>query len=275
MSEMPVGDASVTSGRGEPLLEVRGAQVVRDGRAILDVGEFIVREGEHLAILGPNGAGKSTLVGLLTREVLPLWAEPYPLLFRGDPRPELAEVRRLLGVVSNSFQEMVRARLTVREVVLGGRFGALGIPPHLRHKVTAEDETAVDIAMAEAGVDGLAQRDMVTLSTGEARRALIARALVHDPAVLVFDEPTAGLDVSAAWHLRDAMRELADGGRTIVLVTHHVEDIVREVERVVLMRDAHIVADGGKAELLTGERLSELFGVEVNVEERGGEYRLW
>jgi len=261
--------------RGSELLSVRDATVVRDGRTILHVGEFVIRQGEHLAILGPNGAGKSTLIGLLTRDVLPLWADPYPVLFQGEARIELAQARRLLGVVSSAWQQTVRAHLSVHDVVLGGRFGALGIPPHLRDVVTATDEDATSRALEELGISALATRDMVTLSTGEARRALIARALVHDPAVLVLDEPCAGLDPTAAWHLRASMRELAAGGRTLVLVTHHIEDIVSQVDRVVLMRDAGIVADGPKRQLLTAQRLSELFGVGFEVEERGGEYRLW
>ena len=204
-----------------------------------------------------------------------MWADPYPVLFRGQPRIELAEARRLLGVVSSAWQETVNVHLPVAEVVLGGRFGALGVPPHLRRSVTEDDVRAAENAMAEMGIAELAERDIMTLSTGEARRALIARSLVHDPAVLVLDEPSAGLDPTAAWHLRQAMRELAEGGRTLVLVTHHIEDIVRQVDRVVLMRDARIVADGPKTELLTAERLSDLFGCALEVEERDGEYRLW
>jgi len=249
--------------------------VVRSGRTILAVDEFVVREGEHLAILGPNGAGKSTLIGLLTREIHPLWADPYPVLFRGEPRIELAQARKLLGVVSSAWQETVRAHLSVREVVLGGRFGALGVPPHLRSAVTPADERAAESAIDELGIGALADRDMMTLSTGEARRALIARSIVHDPAVLVLDEPAAGLDPTAAWHLREAMRGLAEGGRTLVLVTHHIEDIVRQIDRVVMLRDARIVADGMKCNLLTGPVLSDLFDATFDVEERDGEYRLW
>ena len=128
-------DSEYVSRPAEELMRVRGASVVRDGRTILHVDDFVVRQGEHLAILGPNGAGKSTLIGLLTREVHPLWADPYPVLFRGQPRIELAEARRLLGVVSSAWQETVRVHLPVAEVVLGGRFGALGVPPHLRGSV--------------------------------------------------------------------------------------------------------------------------------------------
>lgn len=263
------------SAPGVPLLEVRGATVVRNGRAILSVDEFVVREGEHLAILGPNGAGKSTLIGLLTREVLPLWADPPPVLFRGRERIELAEARRLIGVVSSSWQETIRAHLTVLDVVLGGRFGTLGVPRHVRPRVSQDDLAAAQRAMSELGIAALAERDMTTLSTGEARRVLTARALVHDPAILVMDEPTAGLDPTAAWHVRETMRGLAEGGRTIVLVTHHVEDIVRHISRVVLMADARIIADGSKEALLTDERLTELFGVRLHIEERDFEYRLW
>lgn len=260
---------------GPPLFAVQGARVVRDGRAILEVDEFEIREGEHLVVLGPNGAGKSTLIGLLTREVLPLWTDPAPVLFRGEPRIEVAQARRLIGVVSSSWQEMVRAHLSVSDVVCGGLFGSLGVPPYLRHRVTAAHRAAVSDALGHVGISHLAERDMATLSTGEARRALVARALVHSPQVLVFDEPTAGLDPTAAWQLRDTMRRLAEGDRTLVLVTHHIEDIVRCVNRVVMMSEARIVADGSKEQLLTDDRLSELFGVRLEVEERDGEYRLW
>lgn len=256
-----------------PLLELIGARVVRDGREILRVDSLEIRLGEHLAILGPNGAGKSTLIGLLTRDIHPIYAEPYPVRFLGHERYELAQARRVFGVVSNAWQDVVDVHLSVREVVLGGRFAALGVP--VWATPTADDEAAADAAIAELGIADLAQRDMTTLSTGEARRALVARAIVHDPRVLVLDEPCAGLDPTAAWHLRQTMRELAQSGRTLVLVTHHIEDLVREIGRVVLMRDARVVADGAKRDVLTPDALSDLFGVPLDLEERDGEYRVW
>ena len=222
------------------LLELRDACVVRDGRTILSVDKFSIAEGEHLAVLGPNGAGKSTLIKLLTRDILPLWVDPPPVLFRGEARIPLLEARSLLGVVSADAQEQ-RAL----------------------------------VALGELEVEHLAERMMSTLSTGEARRVLIARALVHDPAVLVLDEPCNGLDPHAAHNVRLAVSLLARGGRSLVLVTHHVEDIVPEIERVVMLQNARIVADGPKCELLTSERLGELFHIPVELEEREGHYRLW
>ena len=256
-----------------PLLQLANAQVVRDGRTILAVDEFQIAEGERLAVLGPNGAGKSTLIKLLTRDVLPLWVDPPPVLFRGAARIALQDARKLLGLVSADAQEQADVALPAREIVLGGLFGSLGVP--IRATPTAEQERRAMSVLGELEVSHLAERTMNTLSTGEARRVIIARALVHDPAVLVLDEPCAGLDPHAAYNVRLAVRSLARGGRSLVLVTHHVEDIVPEIERVVMVQDGRIVADGPKTALLNSERLGELFDIPVSLEEREGNYRLW
>ena len=256
-----------------PLLELRDATVVRNGRTILSVDEFRIAEGERIAVLGPNGAGKSTLIKLLTRDVLPLWTDPPPVLFRGQARIALQDARGLLGVVSADAQEQADVVLPARDIVLGGLFASLGVP--IRVTPTPEQQQRALAALNELEVAHLADRTMNTLSTGEARRVLIARALVHDPAVLVLDEPFAGLDPHSAYHVRTAVSVLARGGRSIVLVTHHVDDIVPEIERLVLLRDARIVADGPKQELLTSERLGELFEIPVLLEERDGQYRMW
>jgi iron complex transport system ATP-binding protein len=267
--------APVVSPGSKPdaLFELNNATVVRDGRAILSVDHFAIAQGERIAILGPNGSGKSTLIKLLTRDILPLWVDPPPVLFEGQPRIALQDARKLLGVVSADAQEQADVVLPALDVVLGGFFGSLGIP--VRRAPTDEQRDRAMAALAELEVTHLAERIMTTLSTGEARRVLFARALVHDPAVLVLDEPTNGLDPHASYHVRQAVRSLARGGRSLVLVTHHVEDIAPEIDRVVMLRDSRIVADGPKRDLLTSEQLSELFAIPARLEERDGEYRLW
>lgn len=255
-----------------PLIELCDAEVVRDGRTILHVGSLAFREGEHVAILGPNGAGKSTLIGLITRDVRPLAREEAPVLLRGESRWDLFEARRVFGVVSDALQDDYRVPVTVRDVVLSGFFGSIGL--YRRAEVNPAMETRADELLAYLEIRQLAGRTMSTLSTGEARRALIGRALVHDPALLVLDEPTHGLDPAGTYHFLQLLRRLAERA-ALVIVTHHVSDIVPEVERVVMLKDGAVFRDGPKAELLTAEAISGLYGVPAEVEERGGWYRLW
>lgn len=257
----------------EPLVEFVHARVRRGGRIILDVDRLTIARGERVAVLGPNGAGKSTLIQVITREVLPLHADPAPVRWLGKSRLETAALRRLCGVVSSNAQWTLDVHLTVREVVTAALYSALAIPLGLTP--SEADREAAQRAIDEVGLTGFEERDLTTLSTGEARRAAVARALVHDPEILILDEPTAGLDPTASHTLRRTMRDLAHGGRTTVLVTHHIEDIVAEIDRVILVQDGRVVADGPKADLLTSERMSALYNIPVTLVERNGEFRMW
>lgn len=256
----------------DSLIQLRDAEVVRDGRTILHVDSLVFREGEHVAILGPNGAGKSTLIGLLTRDLRPLVRDKPPVLLRGQARWDLFEARRVFGVVSDALQDDYRLRVTVRDVVLSGFFGSVGL--YRAGEITTAMKARADELLEYLGITALANRTMDTLSTGEARRALIGRALVHDPALLVLDEPTHGLDPSGTYHFLALLRQLAERC-ALVIVTHHVSDIVPEVERVVMLKSGRVFRDGPKAELLTGAALGDLYGIPAEVEEREGWYRLW
>lgn len=262
-----------TTVAAESLVEFNHARVRRDGRVILEVDRLTISRGERVAILGPNGAGKSTLVNVITRDVLPLHADPAPVRWLGKSRLETASLRRLCGVVSSGAQWTLDVHLTVREVVTAAIYSALAIPIGLTP--SEADRAAAQRAIDEVGLTGFEERDLTTLSTGEARRAAVARALVHDPDILILDEPTAGLDPTASHALRRTMRELARGGRTIVLVTHHIEDVVAEINRVILVQGGRILADGPKCELLTSEQMSALYNIPVTLVERNGEFRMW
>ena len=255
-----------------PLFQIHDASVVRGGKTILHVGDFSLAEGEHVALLGPNGAGKSTFIQLLTREVFPLWREEPPVRFRGQARPQLADIKRTLGIVSSTMHDQVRVHLPVMDVVVGGLFGTLGVP--LRGEVDEKDRALAADALERLGIAELAGRDVMTLSTGQVRRVLVARELVRDPQVLIFDEPCTGLDPEGMYHVRRTMGTLAAEGRSVVLVTHYPEDIIPEIGRVLLIKDAEVFADGTKAELLTSEVMSDLFDVPLVVGESDGWYSL-
>ncbi|WP_303249597.1 ABC transporter ATP-binding protein [uncultured Slackia sp.] len=255
-----------------PLFRIRDASVVRAGSIILHVDDFTLAEGEHLALLGPNGAGKSTFIKLLTREVMPLYRDAAPVVFRGNERPTLADIKSCFGVVSASMHEQISVHLPVIDIVCGGFFGTLGLPRGVQ--VDAAMRAASLDALEKLGIADLSARDVLTLSTGQVRRVLVARELVHDPQVLVFDEPCTGLDPQGMYQIRSTMRALAEEGRSVVLVTHYPEDIVPAIERVVLIKDAAILADGSKRDLLTDETMSDLFDAPLRVEERDGWYAI-
>lgn len=252
------------------LLKLEDAQVRRSGKIILDIDEFSMSEGESIALLGPNGSGKSTFVNLVTREVFPLHRENPPVVFRNNPRMTLAQAKACTGVVSSSMQDQMRVHLPALDVVVGGLFGALGVP--IRKTATAAQREKAKCAMDELGIVDLADRDILTLSTGQARRVLIARALVHDPEILVFDEPCAGLDPEGMYYVRCTIRKLAGSGRSILLVTHSLEDVIPEFNRVVLLKDGRIQASGPKEDMLTGERMSRLFDIPIEVDRIGESY---
>lgn len=253
-----------------PLFHLHDAVVRRDGKQLLSVGDFVLDEGESIAILGPNGAGKSTLVKLMTREILPLHRDVAPVLFRGRARASLDDIKKSIGVVSSSMQDQISVHLSALEVVVGGLFGVLGIPRHV--SASDEDFELARKAMHEVGVADLSDRDVMTLSTGQARRVLIARAKVGAPRVLVLDEPCSGLDLSGMYYMRRTMTHLANQGCALVLVTHYPEDIVPAIKRIVLVKDGEVYADGSKDELLVDGCLSDLFGVPLRVLRDGQRY---
>jgi iron complex transport system ATP-binding protein len=251
---------------------LRDAVVVRDGSTILDVDELSFWPGEHVAVLGPNGAGKSTLIDVITRETRPLATDEGALEMLGQSRWDLFEARDHLGMVSPSLTRRHSRRVTVRETVLSGFFGSVAVPP--RREIAPQMESRAQELMSSLGIVDLAERTMSTLSTGEARRALIGRALAHDPEALILDEPCDGLDPKARAEFIQTMRSLAAEGHTLILVTHHVADIIPEVERVILLKQGRIAADGSASEVLTSERLSDLFEMQIELAEKKGFYSI-
>lgn len=254
------------------LLQLRDVEVRRAGRAILSVSNFCMSEGESVAVLGPNGSGKSTLVGLLTREVFPLHRDEPPVVFRSEPRMTLADAKRCTGVVSSTMQDQIRVHLNALDVVVGGLYGSLGVP--LRKTPTEEDRCLAFESLRELGIADLAERDILTLSTGQARRVLIARALVHKPDILVFDEPCSGLDPEGIYYVRKTIDALARSGRSVLLVTHYLEDIVPVIQRVVTLKDGCVVGDCSKEDALTSEKMTRLFDVPIEVVHKRGSYMM-
>jgi len=257
-----------------PLLKMNGATLVKGGRRILDGLSLEIAPGQHTAIIGPNGSGKSSLVKLITRQHYPLAradGEPVMTIF-GRARWDVFALRSLLGIVSADLHAAFVGDAGLRglDAVVSGFFAAQGLALH--HAVTPDMTRRASAALALADAATLAQRPLATMSTGEARRVLIARALAHDPRALLLDEPTTGLDLAARQRFLETLGGIARRGKTLLLVTHHVEEVLPEIGRVLLMQDGKIFRDGDKADVLTSETLSVLFDAPIEVRESGGYY---
>jgi iron complex transport system ATP-binding protein len=255
------------------LLAFHRVSVMLGGKRVLHDISLRIGAGEHVAILGPNGCGKSTLIKTITRECYPLALPDSSLTILGRNTWNVFELRPLLGIVSNDLMRRCTREITGREMVLSGFFSSVGIQPY--HEVTEAMVRKTEQVIQLLEVPHLADREMTEMSSGEAHRLLIGRALVHDPLALLLDEPSNSLDFRAALELRDILRKLAQAGTGILMVTHHLPDILPEIDRVILLRQGSIFADGAKSELLTTERLTELFGLPVELARRDGYYHLW
>lgn len=259
--------------RSSPLLDFRNLRVMRGQKIALD--DFTLRVGadEHVAILGPNGCGKSTLIKTIMRECYPVVREGSSMSILGEEMWDVFKLRSRLGIVSNDLMLSCTGNAAGRDVVLSGFFSSTAIYPN--HSVDLGQAAMADDALAELKVSHLAERPVREMSSGEARRVLIARALVHKPRALLFDEPCNSLDLAAQHSLRQTMSALAKAGTAIILVTHELADIVPEIQRVVMMNRGRVIADGPKEEILQVERLTSLFGVDVEMARRDGHYHLW
>ena len=237
--------------------------------------DFSLRIGaqEHIVILGPNGCGKSTLIKTITRECYPVARPESSISLLGRDSWDVFALRARLGIVSNDLMLSCTGDASGRDVVLSGFFSSVSI--FSNHVVDPRHRESADAALAELKISHLAERPVSEMSSGEARRVLIARALVHKPGALLFDEPCNSLDLAAQHSLRQTMRALANSGTAIILVTHELADIVPEIQRVVLMSQGRVVADEPKEEILRVERLAGLFGVNVEMAQRDGHYHLW
>ncbi len=256
-----------------PLAELNNITAFRGDRKVLENFNLTLHEGESVAILGPNGCGKSTLLKLLTREIYHVDKPESSLLIKGQDRINLMQLREWLGVVSQDLQEFYTPYTKGRDVVASGLLGAIGVHDHLQ--LTEHQQQRVDEVIGQLGLVYLNDTMFQRLSTGQQRRLLLARALIHNPSTVIFDEPTNSLDLQASFELIATMRELVQSGTNLLIATHHVQEVVPEIERIIFMKEGQIIADGDKAALLTAENLSDLYGVNLKLMVQDGYYHAY
>lgn len=252
------------------LIEIRDATIWRGSTCVFEHLSLDIEQHERVAILGPNGSGKTTLLKTINCELYPASKPGTCVRVLGRDRWNVWELRKHIGVVSNDLHQRYTPTTTAIEVVVSGFFSSIGVHGILADQVTRDQVDAARRTMAELGIEDLRKTPLNRMSSGQQRRCLLARALVHDPVTLILDEPTSGLDFAASFDYLDRIRRLAREGRNIVIVTHHLNEIPPEVDRIILLQKGSIAADGSKAEVLTSERLSLVYDTPVRVAEVDG-----
>ncbi|AZT85796.1 ATP-binding cassette domain-containing protein [Marinobacter sp. NP-4(2019)] len=254
------------------MIDIRHITAYQQATKAIQGVSLTIEDGERVAILGPNGSGKSTLLKVLSRDIYPVdTPDSYVRVF--DKETVIWEFKSKIGIVSQDLQEDYTPYTTALDVVTSGFFGAIGAHDHLQP--TSKHRQLAEEMLDRVGMAPLAQRMFQRLSTGQKRRLLIARALVNHPKALILDEPSAGLDIGASTLLLNLLRQYCSGNHSIIIATHHIDEIIPEIERVVLLKEGRVVADGPKEAILTGSNLSELYMTDLEVSERGGWYRCW
>lgn len=261
-------------------LHVAHVNVARGENIVLHDINLSVNAGEHIAILGPNGCGKSTLIKTITCECYPIAEPQTQVSIFGRQRWDLTELKKRLGVVSPELPGKPTLTTTGRDAVLTGFYSSSTLWPNLT--VTDAMQARADEVLELVDAGSLKDKFVGHMSAGQQRRIMIGRALVGSSSsfggnrqMLLLDEPSNALDLAAQQDLRNLLRRLAQQGTGVLLITHHVSDIIPEIDRILMMKDGRIVADGPKSELLTASRLSSLFDTQVYLSERDGFHHAW
>lgn len=253
-----------------PVLEMKNVTVVQGdkNKKVLDSISLKILAGENVAILGPNGAGKTSLIRTLTRDYYPISNRTTVLKIWGERLWNIFELRDLLGVVTSNLQAACNREISGMDVILSGFFGSIGL--HQGQRVTGAMKKKAWEVLKFLEVAHLRDRSMSVMSSGEARRFLIGRAIIHSPRALILDEPTNGLDLRATYYFKKMLRKIVHSGAGVILVTQNLQDIIPEISRVVLMKHGKIIKDGLKTKVLTPVHLRALFNVPIEVHQRNG-----
>jgi iron complex transport system ATP-binding protein len=255
---------------GAPVIALCAVGVRREGTVVLDDVDWAVRPGERWVILGPNGSGKTTLLTLAGAR---LWPSSGTVEILGSRlgQVDVRTLRPRISLVSGSVTRQLRADLPARDVVVSGRHGALET---WWHTYSDEDWRRADRLLEEAGVPTIGSRPFGVISEGERQHVLLARALMSGPELILLDEPAAGLDLGARERLVSRLGVLAADptSPTMILVTHHCEEIPRAFTHAGLMREGRLIASGSLEEVMTSSQVSACFDVPVTVGQRDGRW---
>ena len=268
----PLTTRSDNESMTDPLIDIHNATIWRGTTRVFDQLSLRIEQHERVAILGPNGSGKTTLLKTINRELYPVVAANSWVRILGRDNWNVWELRKHIGIVSHDLQSRYTPATTALEVVVSGFHSSIGIHGTLASLITGTEVMRARETLEMLGIGALSDTPLRSMSTGQQRRCLLGRALVHGPDTLILDEPTSGLDFSASFDYLGRIRRLAAAGCNIVIVTHHLNDIPPEVGRVIVLKEGSVVADSDKASVLTSRLLSDVYETNISVHSVDGYY---
>ena len=254
------------------IIDFENINVGYDEKIVLKNITLKIKEKEHWAILGANGSGKSTLMKLIQSEIHPRKTNPYKKEILGKSTYSIFELKKDLGIITNDLHNYFATHgnfLTGYITVLSGHYSSIGVFKHQDFTEAQHEKAKQTMKFLE--IEHLADKYVEEMSTGELRKCIVARALIHEPKAFVLDEPTVGLDIKAQINFIKMLKKLSSTA-SIILVTHHLEEIFEEIENVALIYNNTIYKNGKKKEILTSANLSEIFETNVHINEKNNRY---
>jgi iron complex transport system ATP-binding protein len=254
------------------IIDFENIHVSYDDKLILKEINLKIENNQHWAILGANGSGKSTLIKLISSQIHPRQNYPHKKLILGKERYSLFDLRKAMGIITNDLHNYFYDQgnfLTGYEIVLSGYYSSIGVFKH--QDFTQEQHDKANEILEYLEITDLKDKIVAKMSTGQLRKCIIGRALIHEPKAFILDEPTVGLDIKAQLNFIQLLRKLSQKA-TIILVTHHIEEIFEEVSHVALIKDETIFKQGKKEDILNSENISNTFGVKLKINSSNNRY---
>tara|TARA_Y100001968_G_C19368463_1_gene723822 strand:+ start:148 stop:939 length:792 start_codon:yes stop_codon:yes gene_type:complete len=248
----------------EAWLEMKSLEVWKNENQIFSNLTLTLNKGQNTILLGPNGSGKSAIVALINRTIYPIHKYNSEFKLFGHTEINIWNMRSKIGLISTEIDQRISGRDRVKEIIRSGLYQSFSM--RNKKNLTNKDTNRVEKILREFKLSDISEKEYRILSDGQKRRVLIARAIVHNPEVLVLDEPTSKLDIKSRYILQECLENLAGKGTTILQITHDINSITKSYSRIIFIKKGRIIGDGNQSKQLTSKKLSNLFDLNLKIE---------
>ncbi|MEC8956019.1 MAG: ATP-binding cassette domain-containing protein [Pseudomonadota bacterium] len=254
------------------LFEAHRVDLYRGTKRVFKNLNLTINNNESLAIFGPNGSGKTTLLKAINREIYPASKNDSWIKIFEKKVWNVWQLRSMIGIVSDDLHLSYNPNTIGMEVILSGFYSSVGVQGILQDQITKEQIEKTQNIMHDLDITDFAKKPLHKISMGQKKRCLLARALVHNPQTILLDEPTTGLDLAGTFKYLEILTKLKNEGCNIILISHNLLEITEIIDRVILLSNGKIVADGNKTAVLSEENLSLAFSIKIGLKKINGNY---